>query len=87
MLQRDVIAAFVQEDGLFGGEMTASEGPFRLNVRVTDQQGNHTDTIGVAPYRTMQSQATGSDAGSLGAWPERHLFGTQLGPSRYGTKW
>jgi Icc protein len=55
---------------------------------VTDEQHNEdTDTIEVAPYRTLESQPTGSDAGSVGAWPERHLFGTQLGPNRNGRKW
>lgn len=73
--------------GLFGGELTAPEGPFRLSVRVTDQQGNRDiDTIEVAPNRET-GQPTGSDAGSIGAWPERHLLGTQLGPNRNGRKW
>jgi Icc protein len=76
------------DGGLFGGDFTAPEGPFRLSVRVTDQQRNQdTDTIEVAPYRAMKSRPTGSDAGSIGAWPERHLFGTQLGPNRNGRKW
>jgi 3',5'-cyclic-AMP phosphodiesterase len=76
------------DGGQFGGELTAPEGSFRLSVRVTDQQRNQDiDTIEVAPYRTTESQPTGSDAGSVGAWPERHLFGTQLGPNRNGRKW
>jgi Icc protein len=63
--------------GLFGGELTAPDGP----------QGNRDiDTIEVAPNRET-GQPTGSDAGSIGAWPERHLFGTQLGPNRNGRKW
>jgi hypothetical protein len=75
------------DGGLFGGELTTPEGPFRLSVRVTDQQGNRdTDTIEVAPNRAT-GQPTGSDAGSIGAWPERHLLGTQLGPNRNGRKW
>lgn len=75
------------DGGLFGGEFTAPEGPFRLSVRVTDRRGSRdTDTIDVAPNRE-NSQPTGSDAGSIGAWPERHLFGTQLGPNRNGRKW
>jgi 3',5'-cyclic-AMP phosphodiesterase len=76
------------DGGLFGGELAAPAGPFRLSVRVIDQQGNRdTDTIEVAPYRPMGRQPTGSDAGSVGEWPERHLFGTQLGPNRNGRKW
>jgi Icc protein len=75
------------DGGLFGGELTSPDGPFRLSVRVTDQQGNRgIDTIEVAPNRE-RGQPTGSDAGSIGAWPERRLFGTQLGPNRNGRKW
>ena len=56
-------------------------------VRVTDQQGNRDiDTIDVTPSRE-KGQATGSDDGSIGAWPERYLFGTQLEPNRNGRKW
>jgi 3',5'-cyclic-AMP phosphodiesterase len=76
------------DGGQFGSELMAPDGLFRLSVRVTDQQGDRdTDTIEVAPYRPMGRQPTGSDAGSVGAWPERHLFGTQLGPNRNGRKW
>jgi Icc protein len=76
------------ESGLFNAELAAREAPFQLSVRVTDQQRNQdTDTIDVAPYRATERQPTGSDAGSIGAWPERHLFGTQLGPNRNGRKW
>jgi 3',5'-cyclic-AMP phosphodiesterase len=74
--------------GLFGGDVTVPDASFRLSVRVTDQQHNEdTDTIEVAPHQTMERQPTGSDAGSVGIWPERHLFGTRLGPNRNGKKW
>jgi 3',5'-cyclic-AMP phosphodiesterase len=74
--------------GLFAGELAAPEGRFRLSVRVTDRQRNQdTDTIEVAPYRAAESKPTGSDAGNIGAWPERHLLATQLGPNRNGKKW
>jgi hypothetical protein len=76
------------DSGLFGADLTAPGGPFRLSVSVTDQQRNQdTDTIDVAPYLAAATKPTGSDAGSIGAWPERHLFGTQLGPNRNGRKW
>jgi 3',5'-cyclic-AMP phosphodiesterase len=76
------------DGGQFGSELMAPDGLFRLSVRVTDQQGDRdTDTIEVAPYRPMGRQPTGSDAGSVGIWPERHLFGTRLGPNRNGKKW
>jgi Icc protein len=76
------------DGGLFDAELNAPEGPFRLSVRVIDQQRNgDTDTIDVAPYVAAARKPTGSDDGSIGAWPERHLLGTQLGPNRNGRKW
>jgi Icc protein len=76
------------DSGLFGAELTAPGGSFRLSVRVTDQQRNQdTDTIDVAPYVAAEHKPTGSDAGSIGTWPARHLLETQLGPNRNGRKW
>jgi hypothetical protein len=76
------------DGGLFGAELTAPGGSFRLSVRVTDQQRNQdTDTIDVAPFMRAVGKPTGSDVGSIGAWPERHLLGTQLGPNGNGRKW
>jgi 3',5'-cyclic-AMP phosphodiesterase len=74
--------------GAFAAELDALDRSFRLSVRATDQQGSQdTDTIDVAPCRAMNGKSTGSDFGSVGAWPERHLLGTQLGPNRNGRKW
>jgi 3',5'-cyclic-AMP phosphodiesterase len=76
------------DGGLFGANLDAPEGPFRLSVRVTDQWLNRdTDTIDVMPYVAKGRKPTGSNDGSIGAWPERHLLGTQLGPNRNGRKW
>jgi Icc protein len=36
----------------------------------------------VAPVRQ-----TGDDTNALGAWPEKGILGTQLGPNKYGRKW
>ena len=38
-------------------------------------------------YRPPHRIADGSDADALGAWPERHLLGTRLGPNRNGKQW
>ena len=77
-----------RDGGLFKGELAVHDETFRLSVRVIDQQHNEdTDTIEVAPYQATERRPTGSDAGTLGAWPERHLLGTQLGPNRNGRKW
>jgi Icc protein len=60
----------------------------RLSVRVTDKNGSRDiDTIEVSRRPAINHQSTGSDTGSIGAWPERHLLGTQLGPNRNGRKW
>jgi 3',5'-cyclic-AMP phosphodiesterase len=76
------------DGGLFGAELKAPERPFRLSVRVIDQHRNQdTDTIDVAPYVAAARKPTGSDDGGIGAWLERHLLATQLGPNRNGRKW
>jgi hypothetical protein len=76
------------DSGMFAAGLKAPVGPFRLSVRVIDQQHNQdTDIVDVAPYLAAKDKPTGSDAGSIGAWPERHLLGTQLGPNRNGRKW
>jgi hypothetical protein len=77
------------ESGLFGATMPVPDRLFRLSVRVMDQDRHQDiDTIEVSPLHDPDSRrATGSDAGSIGAWPERHLLGTQLGPNRNGRKW
>ncbi|MFC0239752.1 metallophosphoesterase family protein [Rhodopseudomonas telluris] len=73
-------------DGLFEAPLEQSHDSFELAVRVSDETGSlgH-DRIEVGPATPRSS--TGSDAGSVGAWPDRHLFGTQLGPNRNGRKW
>ncbi len=63
---------------------------FDLTVRVSDAAGNtDAETIRVAGgnYRAPQRKADGSDADAVGAWPEKHISGTQLGPNRNGRKW
>jgi 3',5'-cyclic-AMP phosphodiesterase len=63
---------------------------FRLTVRTSDAAGkSDADTIRVAgrSYRAPQRRADGSDADAIGAWPEKHIHGTQLGPNRNGRKW
>jgi hypothetical protein len=68
----------------------APDRDFDLTVRATDTIGNSdTETIRVAggSYRAPQRTANGSDADAIGAWPEKHILGTQLGPNRNGRKW
>ena len=72
--------------GLFESTLGPHGESFALEVRVADESGSlgH-DRIEVGPATSRNS--TGSDAGSVGAWPDRHVFGTQLGPNRNGRKW
>jgi Icc protein len=76
------------DGGLFGATSAVPDRQFRLSVRVTDQDRHQDiDTIEVSRSQANTRKPTGSDAGSVGAWPERHLLGTQLGPNRNGRKW
>lgn len=76
------------DDGLFAAPLEPPQGPFRLSVRVIDRlRRQDTDTIEVAPHTTTGRKPSGGDDGRIGAWPERHLLGTQLGPNRNGRKW
>jgi Icc protein len=74
-----------------GGRFSApfrSDKAHRLEVRVTDQNGSQDiDAIEWDPDGKCGRKSSGSDTNSIGAWPERHLFGTQLGPNRNGRKW
>lgn len=63
---------------------------FRLRVRATDARGTQDEdsievTSGVDHHATRH--ADGSDKDSIGEWPDKHLFGSQLGPNRNGRKW
>ncbi|MGA7807689.1 MAG: metallophosphoesterase, partial [Bradyrhizobium sp.] len=60
----------------------------RVEVCVTDEAGaSGCDAIESDPDSSVRRMPTGSDLNSIGAWPERHLLGTQLGPNRNGRKW
>ena len=68
----------------------APDRDFSLTVRSSDAAGkSDADTIRVAgtSYCAPQRRADGSDADAIGAWPEKHILGTQLGPNRNGRKW
>jgi hypothetical protein len=72
------------------GKYEAPSRQFKLTVEATDSAGaTSADTIIVAAPgdRPPRRVADGSDADALGAWPERHLLGTRLGPNRNGRKW
>jgi 3',5'-cyclic-AMP phosphodiesterase len=77
----------IEDRGVFTAPLTAQTKGFRLEVRVQDENGATADDVIECGERGARRVSSGSDAGSVGAWPERHLFGTQLGPNRNGRKW
>jgi 3',5'-cyclic-AMP phosphodiesterase len=63
---------------------------FALIVRVEDASGDSDqETIRVAAghYDAPQRHGNGSDADAIGAWFEKGILGSQLGPNRNGRKW
>ncbi len=62
----------------------------RLRVEArTAEGGTGSETIEFtdAAHFTAARRADGSDADAIGAWPERGILGTQLGPNRNGRPW
>ncbi len=72
------------------GTCTAPQRPFELTVEAEDRSsGFDSESIRVpmpGGPASMRS-ADGSDADSVGAWPAKHILGTQLGPNRNGKHW
>jgi 3',5'-cyclic-AMP phosphodiesterase len=69
---------------------TAPEEPFDLTVEAEDRAGGcDVESIQVATsgFSAPTRVANGSDVDSVGAWPEKHILGTQLGPNRNGKHW
>jgi hypothetical protein len=53
-------------------------------VDETGRPGQHMIKAATPAYMPPCRARTGSDAASVGAWPENGIFGTQLGPNRNG---
>ena len=53
-------------------------------VDETGRPGQHTIRAAAPAYVLPARPRNGSDAASVGAWPENGIFGTQLGPNRNG---
>jgi Icc protein len=75
------------ETGLWQAEIAARGTP--LCVRARDSASSAEDVIlpVSAEWTPPARAADGSDRDRVGAWPERHILGTQLGPNRNGRKW
>ena len=53
-------------------------------VDAAGRPGRHAILAAGADHRAPARTGRGSDADSIGAWPENGIFGTQLGPNRNG---
>jgi hypothetical protein len=63
---------------------------FSLTVEAVDERGRpgrHTITVGTPSYKLPARIKNGSDADSIGAWPDNGIYGTQLGPNRNSKPW
>ena len=76
--------------GRYRARLDGPSGAGRIAVRAQDADGG-TDEDAVEPAGPRAplpvSKGVGSDADAVGAWPEKGLFGTQLGPNRNGRSW
>jgi 3',5'-cyclic-AMP phosphodiesterase len=63
--------------------------PRWIVVEAQDNDGRMgEDRVEVDPAPQARAPVgVGSDADSIGAWPENHVLGTQLGPNRNGRHW
>ena len=69
---------------------SSPDGLFDLNVRVFAENGRpaaHSIRVAGRGFALPEREAAGSDAASIGAWPENCISGAQLGPNRNGRKW
>jgi hypothetical protein len=89
------MTALLQCPSLWAAQVEGlGEGRHKLMVRATSVDGHiDSDTVevDVVSHSVKQRELKanpGDHAHSIGAWPERGLLGTQLGPNKYGTiKW
>jgi 3',5'-cyclic-AMP phosphodiesterase len=51
-------------------------------VNERGRPGRHTIRFATPAYKVPAREKNGSDANSIGAWPENGIFGTKLGPNR-----
>jgi hypothetical protein len=74
--------------GIWTAPLPATDRPLvTLTVRAVDESGRpgqHTIRAATPTYAPPKRPRTGSDAASIGAWPENGILGTQLGPKRNG---
>lgn len=77
-------------DSRYTLETLLPDGATGITVEAENDQGiKGAESIEIATSRHIEAErrADGSDADAVGAWEERGIFGTQLGPNRNGKKW
>jgi Icc protein len=83
--------AMAPEDGgrCYATDLAWPAGARVVTVRAAGGGAEDSDAIAPAtdPNGLPTSRGIGSDADAIGAWPERGLLGTQLGPNRNGRQW
>ncbi|MFM0238899.1 metallophosphoesterase [Paraburkholderia phytofirmans] len=81
---------FAESERLWTLNCAIPDGPCPIVVRATDRAGSTGfDSIEATSIfdEDGERHADGSDRDTIGAWEEKHLMGTQLGPNRNGRKW
>ena len=81
---------FIASKHIWALDCRTPDGSFQITIRVTDQAGSTGfDNIEATSTfdETRERRADGSDRDAIGAWEEKHILGTQLGPNRNGRKW
>lgn len=84
----------IRESHVWEGELERSalpDGEYSLSVLVEDANRNTAEdsiamVLGASAYKSRE-HSDHDQENSIGAWPERGLLGTQLGPNKNGRKW
>jgi Icc protein len=84
----------ISESNVWQGELHRSslpDGVYSLTVSVEDAHGQSAEdrirlVLGASAYKSPERSGRDQN-NTLGAWPERGLLATQLGPNKNGRKW
>lgn len=77
-----------ERDGTWSCPWRSNGARHRITVRAETASGDAgEDTVLTGPPPEPTHAPSGSDAHAVGAWEDRHILGTQLGPNRNGRKW
>jgi hypothetical protein len=74
-----------QDPRIWAADVALPTGPVAMTVRAIDETGRpgqHQIEAATQGGDLALREALGSDAATIGAWPENGIFGTQLGPNR-----